>query len=279
MPYAKLVKPGSKVDVRKFDPSETGGLSKDEALEKLAELGEKVSKLQELHYAAGENPLLIVLQGPDTAGKDGTIRSIMQYMNPQSTRVASFKVPTPIELAHDFLWRIHQQAPGKGETVIFNRSHYEDVLVVRVHDLVPKDIWKKRYNMINEFEELLAKSGTIILKFFLCISKDEQKQRLIERQEDPTKAWKLSVGDWEERELWGDYMDAYDDLLEKCSTEIAPWRIVPANEKWFRNLAVIEAIHDALKPYEDDWKKKLEKIGEKALAEIAEYQKSKEKAP
>ena len=276
MPYAKLVKPGSKVDVRKIDPADTVGLSKEEALERLAELGEKVSKLQELHYAAGENPLLIVLQGPDTAGKDGTIRSIMQYMNAQSTRVASFKVPTPIELAHDFLWRIHQQAPAKGESVIFNRSHYEDVLVVRVHDLVPKDIWKKRYGMINEFEELLTKSGTIILKFYLCISKDEQKQRLIERQEDPTKAWKLSVGDWEERELWGDYMDAYDDLLEKCSTEVAPWRIVPANEKWFRNLCVIEAIHDALKPYEEAWQKKLEKIGEKALAEIAEYQKAKE---
>ncbi|MBS1728357.1 MAG: polyphosphate kinase 2 family protein [Armatimonadetes bacterium] len=274
MSYAKLVKPGSKVKMRDFDPSDTAGLSKDDGLEKIAKLGEKVSKLQELHYAAGGNPILIVLQGPDTAGKDGTIRSIMQFMNPQSTRVASFKVPTPIELAHDFLWRIHQQTPAKGESVIFNRSHYEDVLVVRVHEIVPKEVWKERYAIINAFEDALVKSGTIVLKFYLCISNDEQKERLIARQEDPTKAWKLSVGDWKERELWDDYMDAYDDLLEKCSTDEAPWRVVPANQKWFRNLAVLEAIHDALKSHEEEWKAKLDKIGEAAMAEIVEFQKT-----
>ncbi len=248
-------------------------MTKEEAVAKLAELGKKLRDLQELHFAAGENPLLLVLQGCDTSGKDGTIRNIMQFMNPQSTRVASFKVPTPIELAHDFLWRIHQQTPGKGETVIFNRSHYEDVLVVRVHEYVAKEVWKKRYETINEFEESLTESGTIVLKFFLYISKDEQEKRLLERQRDPRKAWKLSVGDWKERELWDSYIEAYDDALGKCSTEDAPWHIVPANEKWFRDLAVVETIYEALKPYEAAWQAKLDAIGVKAMAEIAEYKK------
>ena len=273
MPYAKLVKPDSKVHLDDINPSKTDGLSKEEAQEKTAKLGEKLRNLQELHFAAGENPLLLVLQGSDTSGKDGTIRNIMQYMNPQSTRVAAFKGPTPIELAHDFLWRIHLQTPAKGETVIFNRSHYEDVLVTRVHDYISKDVWKKRYETINEFEDSLIKSGTIIVKFFLYITKDEQEKRLLERQNDPTKAWKLSVGDWKERELWDDYIEAYEDALSKCSTKQAPWNIVPANEKWFRDLAVIEAVHDALKPYEDDWRKKLDLIGVKAKAEIAAYKK------
>lgn len=272
MPYAKLVKPGSEVDLKEINPSKTDGLSKEEAEALIEEIGKKVSRLQELHFAAGENPLLIVLQGCDTSGKDGTIRSIMQFMNAQSTRVASFKAPTPVELAHDFLWRIHQQTPMKGETVIFNRSHYEDVLVVRVHDLVPKGVWKDRYDVINQFEKQLVESGTIVLKFFLCITKDEQKQRLVERQQDPTKAWKLNVGDWKEREFWDDYIEAYEAALEKCSTKDAPWRIIRANEKWFRNLAVLEAIHDALKPYEEAWEKKLDAMGKKAMAEIEAYE-------
>ena len=273
MPYAKLVKPDSKVKLSGIDPSDTDGLNKVEAEAKLAKLGEKLRDLQELHFAAGENPLLLVLQGCDTSGKDGTIRNVMKFMNPQSTRVASFKAPTPVEQAHDFLWRIHQQTPAKGETVIFNRSHYEDVVVVRVHDLVPKDVWKKRYETINEFEEILTESGAIVLKFFLYISKDQQKERLLAREEDPRKAWKLNVGDWQERELWNDYVKAYEDALEKCSTKHAPWHIVPANEKWFRDLAVVETIHDALKPYEDDWKAKLKATGIKAKAEISEYKK------
>jgi PPK2 family polyphosphate:nucleotide phosphotransferase len=273
MSFAKLVKPESKVKLKDINPGKTDGLEKAEAEEKLAVLGEKLRDLQELHFAAGDNPLLIVLQGCDTSGKDGTIRNIMKFMNPQSTRVASFKCPTPIELAHDFLWRIHQQTPGKGETVIFNRSHYEDVIVVRVHGYVEKSVWKARYETINEFEESLVLSGTIVLKFFLYISKDEQEERLIAREQDPRKAWKLNVGDWKERELWGDYMDAFEDALSKCSTKDAPWFIIPANEKWFRDLAVVETIHDALKPYEDSWKKKLSATGKKAKAEIADYKK------
>ncbi len=273
MPYSKLVKPDSKVMLKEINPSKTDGLDKAAAEEKLVKLGEKLRELQELHFAAGENPLLLVLQGCDTSGKDGTIRNIMKFMNPQSTRVASFKVPTPIEAAHDFLWRTHQQTPGKGETVIFNRSHYEDVLIVRVHDLVEKDVWQKRYETINEFEESLVESGTIVLKFYLYISKDEQEKRLLARQQDPRKAWKLNVGDWKERELWKDYIEAYEDALGKCSTKKAPWHIVPANEKWFRDLAVVETIHDALKPYEESWRAKLEAIGAKALADIAAYEK------
>ena len=273
MPFAKLVKPGSSVKLKEINPSKTDGLEKPEVEERLAKLGEKLRDLQELHFAAGENPLLIVLQGCDTSGKDGTIRNIMKFMNPQSTRVASFKQPTSIEAAHDFLWRIHQQTPAKGETVIFNRSHYEDVIVVRVHNYVEKGVWKKRYETINEFEESLVESGTIVLKFFLYISKDEQKERLLARQKDPRKAWKLSVGDWKEREFWEDYMEAFEDALSKCSTKDAPWFVIPANEKWFRDLAVVETIHDALKPFEDKWKKKLTAIGEKAKAEIAAYEK------
>jgi polyphosphate kinase 2 (PPK2 family) len=169
------------------------------------------------------------------------------------------------------------QTPGKGETVIFNRSHYEDVLVVRVHDLAPKEVWKERYETINEFEDVLTKSGTIILKFFLYITKEEQEQRLLEREADPSKAWKLSAGDWKEREFWDDYIEAYESVLEKCSTKNAPWHIIPANEKWFRNLAVVEAIYEALKPYEKGWAKKLEAIGEKAKAEIAQFKAEAEK--
>ena len=271
MPYAKLVKPDTKVKLKHIHPGDTDGLEKAEAEEKLAELGEKLRDLQELHFAAGENPLLIVLQGCDTSGKDGTIRNIMKFMNPQSTRVASFKQPTPIELAHDFLWRVHQQTPGKGETVIFNRSHYEDVIVIRVHNYVEKSVWKARYETINEFEESLAASGTIVLKFFLYISKDEQEERLLAREQDPKKAWKLNVG---EREFWGDYVDAFEDALGRCSSSVAPWFIVPANEKWFRDLAVVETIHDALKPYEKKWTKKLNVIGAKARAEIEAYKRS-----
>jgi PPK2 family polyphosphate:nucleotide phosphotransferase len=273
MSFAKLVNPGSKVDLAVVDPSAPKGLTKEEGEAQVTQLGEKLRDLQELHFAAGENPLLIVLQGCDTSGKDGTIRNIIQFMNPQSTRVASFKVPTPNELAHDFLWRIHQQTPGKGETVIFNRSHYEDVLVVRVHEYVPKAVWQKRYDTINEFEESLVEAGTIVVKFFLYISKDEQEERLLERQQDPRKAWKLSVGDWKERELWDSYIEAYETALSECSTKQSPWHVVPANNKWFRDLAVVETIYEAMKPFEAAWQAKLDAIGVKAKAEIEAYKK------
>jgi PPK2 family polyphosphate:nucleotide phosphotransferase len=265
---------GKNLSLKGYDPSDTGKLSEAEAEEKLEKLTQRVSKLQELMFAAGQNPLLIVLQGRDTSGKDGTIRHLLRFMNAQATRIAPFKVPTPIEMGHDFLWRVHQQAPQKGETVIFNRSHYEDVLVVRVHDLAPKAVWEKRYDHINNFEQLLVDSGTIIVKFFLHISKDEQEKRLTEREGDPLKSWKLSVGDWKEREFWGAYTEAYEDALANCSSEAAPWKIVPANHKWYRNYVVTQAILEALEPHEAEWRSKLDKLSAQMKAEVAEFRKT-----
>ena len=192
----------------------------------------------------------------------------------QSTRVSSFKVPTEKELSHDFLWRVHQQAPAKSEIAIFNRSHYEDVLVVRVHDLVPKAVWKARYDQINQFESLLAAASTIIVKFYLHIDRAEQEKRLLEREAEPEKSWKLSVGDWKERDFWDDYTAAYEDALSRCTTPDAPWHIVPANRKWFRNLAVTQAIVDALRPFERQWVESLTQMGVERKAELAEFRKS-----
>jgi PPK2 family polyphosphate:nucleotide phosphotransferase len=257
-----------KINLKEFDPGGDGGMTKEEAVARTTVLGEKMEQLEELLYAAQETAVLIVLQGMDTAGKDGTIQHVMGHMNPQSCQVATFKVPTPVELAHDFLWRIHAEAPGKGKVMIFNRSHYEDVLVVRVHKLVPEQEWRKRYDQINHFERLLADSETVILKFFLQISKDEQKERLLAREKDPTKSWKLSAQDWKERELWDDYQEAYEDAINRCAAPHAPWYIVPANHKWFRNIAIAEAIVETLKPFQDSWMRRLKDIGTKELAEL-----------
>ena len=251
-----------------FDPNDKGDQKKDEALERTEKLGAKLEELQDLLYAAQDRPVLIVLQGLDTAGKDGTIRHVIGHMNPQSCRVASFKVPTPVEAAHDFLWRIHSETPGKGTLAIFNRSHYEDVLVTRVHNLVPPEVWKKRYDDINNFEKLLTDNGAVILKFFLHISKDEQKQRLLDREKDPMKAWKLSPADWKERELWDDYQAAYEDALNRCSTPTAPWYVVAANHKWYRDLAIAETIVSTLEPFREDWMQRLREIGARGLQEL-----------
>jgi PPK2 family polyphosphate:nucleotide phosphotransferase len=243
-----LVEPGTRVDLKKIDPAEVHGVrgGKSEALEKNGAIQQRLAELQELLFAGHQWKLLVVLQGMDTSGKDGTIRHVMGGFNPQGTRVASFGKPTPEELAHDYLWRVHRQVPATGEIVVFNRSHYEDVLVVRVHELVPKAVWKKRYDQINAFEETLAESGTVILKFFLHISKDEQRARLQARIEDPTKRWKFKLGDVEERKFWDDYQRAYEDALSKTSTERAPWHVVPSDRKWFRNYVVGSVLVDAL---------------------------------
>jgi PPK2 family polyphosphate:nucleotide phosphotransferase len=243
------VKPNAKIKLKDWDPNDTGDYKgeKDEAQEKLEELNQELERLQELLYAEGKHKVLVVLQGMDTSGKDGVIRHVFEGVNPQGVRVANFKVPTPEELAHDYLWRVHKQTPGKGEIVIFNRSHYEDVLVVRVHNLAPEEVWKKRYGQIVEFEELLVQEGTTILKFFLHIDLDEQKERLQARRDDPTKQWKFNPGDLKERALWPEYTAAYEDVLNKTSTEKAPWYIVPANKKWYRNLVVASMLVDALK--------------------------------
>lgn len=250
---------------------EDAGLDRATAAAQLQTLSAELTRLQELLYAAGQHSVLIVLQGRDTSGKDGTIKAVMGPLNALGSKVASFKVPTEQELAHDFLWRIHQHTPGRGEITIFNRSHYEDVLVVRVHKLVPDEVWRARYEHINAFELLLADAGTIILKFFLHISQQEQEQRLLAREQETENYWKLSAGDWRERAHWDDYTRAYEDALNRCSTPQAPWFIVPADKKWFRNLAVAEAVVKALKPYEEQWRARLEEIGRQAKAEIEEY--------
>ncbi len=242
-----LVPPDTRVNLSDYDPASTGNYrSKDETKEELERKVERLRELQEVLWAEGKHTLLVVLQAMDGAGKDGTIEHVMHGVNPQGCQVTSFKVPTAEELSHDYLWRIHKAAPRRGYIGIFNRSHYEDVLVVRVHNLVPKEVWQQRYEQINHFEKLLAAAGTTILKFFLYISKEEQKERFEARLRDPQKNWKFSMGDVEERGYWDDYMRAYEDALSRCSTPWAPWYIVPANHKWYRDLVVSQIIVESL---------------------------------
>ena len=244
-----LVKSETKVKLSKWDPNDTGDFKggKEKGLAELEKLNAKLEELQEVLYAEGKHKVLIVLQAMDTGGKDGVIRRVFDGVNPQGVRVEPFKVPTEEELAHDYLWRVHKVVPGKGEMVIFNRSHYEDVLVVRVHNIVPPAVWKQRYEQINAFERHLAETGTTILKFYLHIDRDEQKERLQARLDDPAKRWKFRLGDLEERKLWPDYMKAYEDALSKTSTEHAPWYIVPANRKWYRDLVISSVLVETLK--------------------------------
>lgn len=249
MPLIK-VKPGEKIRLTEIDPAYTANLTKETAKGLLAKNVERMAKLQEVLYAEGKHSLLIVLQAMDAGGKDGTIRSIMSGVNPQGVIVTSFKAPTADELAHDFLWRIHQAVPGRGMIGIFNRSHYEDVLIVRVKNLVPKEVWQTRYQHINYFEQLLVDSGVTILKFYLHISKAEQKERLQARLDEPDKRWKFNPGDLAERARWADYMQAFEDVFEKCSTQAAPWYIVPADKKWYRNVLISETIVKTLEGLE-----------------------------
>ncbi len=241
------VKPGRKVHLAGQDTACTGKFKdKRKVAGQLEELRERLDHLQYLLYAESRRSVLIVLQAMDTAGKDGTIRHVMAGLNPQGCRVTAFKAPTHEELAHDFLWRIHRAVPGKGEIGIFNRSHYEDVLVVRVHDLVPRDVWSKRYDQINTFEEYLTANGVHIVKFFLHISRKEQLKRLRARLEDPDRLWKFSESDLPERKRWDDYMAAYEDAMTRCSTKHSPWYIIPADHKWFRNLAVARILVETM---------------------------------
>ena len=240
------VAPGSKIRLADIDPSETHGRDKQSSAGELRKGLDRLTSLQDRLWAEQKHPVLIVLQGIDAAGKDGSVKHVMSAFNPMGCTVTSFKVPTPIELGHDYLWRVHQRVPGKGEIAIFNRSHYEDVLVVRVHDIVPKKVWSKRYDQINAFEELLASTGTTIIKFFLWIDRDEQKARFQDRLDDPAKNWKFKLGDLAERKLWDDYVAAFDDALSRCSTVAAPWYVIPANRNWFRNLAIADIVADTL---------------------------------
>ncbi len=262
------VEPGTKVNLANYDPGNTFEFTEEKAGKRLKELSEELGKLQETLYAARQNSVLIVLQGMDTSGKDGTIKRVMSEVNPLGCRVESFKAPTEEELSHDFLWRVHARVPPTGWLTIFNRSHYEDVLVVRVHRLVPDEVLRKRYDHIKHFEQILADSKTIILKFFLHISLEEQQKRLEAREQDTEKAWKLSAGDWKERKHWDDYMRAYEDAITHSTADHAPWHIIPANKKWFRNLAVAEAIVGTMKPYRKHWKETLDNLSKQKLAEL-----------
>jgi PPK2 family polyphosphate:nucleotide phosphotransferase len=237
------VEPGAKVKLRDSDPDYHGEhADKEAANAKMERDIERMTKLQYLLYAENRRSLLICLQGMDASGKDGTIAHVFRGMNPQGIEVAQFKTPTREELAHDFLWRIHGRAPARGRVGIFNRSQYEDVLVVRVHSLVPKDVWSSRYDHINEFEQNLVDAGTTILKFYLHISEDEQLRRFEKRLDDPLRQWKLSESDYEERKFWPDYIEAFEDVFRKTSTSYAPWYIIPANRKWFRDFAVASIV-------------------------------------
>ena len=249
MDYRKefVVEPGSKVHLASIDPSYSGRHpSHENAAPEIRNHLDRIAKLQYLLYADAEQSLLVVLQALDAAGKDGVVRHLFSGLNPQGTSVYCFKQPSQLELGHDFLWRAHLRAPSKGELVIYNRSHYEDVLVVRVHDLAPESVWSKRYDIINDFEQMLARSGTRILKFYLHISPEEQLQRFKQRLDDPLRHWKISESDYSERDLWPKYVEAYEDAIALTSTKRAPWYIIPANHKWFRDLAVSQIVADTM---------------------------------
>lgn len=242
-----LVEPGTKVRLNKIDPSYKGKHeSHKKAAPEIEREVERIDKLQYLVYADGNQSLLIVLQALDAAGKDGVIRHLFAGLNPQGTSVFGFKQPSRAELRHDFLWRTHMRAPGRGEVVIYNRSHYEDVLVVRVHKLVPKSVWSKRYDLINDFEKMLTENRTRILKFYLHISPEEQLDRFKQRLDDPARQWKISESDYDERKLWPKYIDAYENAIERTSTNWAPWFVIPSNHKWFRNLAISQIVADTM---------------------------------
>jgi len=252
---AFLVAPGQQLKLSGIDPGFHGPHgSEDEARSELDAYKDKISKLQRTLYGDRSKALLIVLQGIDGAGKDGTCWHVISAMDPQGVHVTGFKQPTSEEAAHDFLWRVHPHAPAKGEIAVFNRSHYEDVLIARVHDLVPKPVWEARYDIINEFERLLhEQNATTILKFFLYISKDEQLERFKRRLDDPARQWKISKADYAERARWDDYIAAFEAALSRCSTKQAPWYVIPSNHKWFRNLAVSQIIADTLEEMHPKW--------------------------
>lgn len=268
------IKSGSKVNLAKIDASYHGSYEHEEStLAELERYSQRLGELQSIMYAENKHALLVVLQAMDGGGKDGTIHHVMAALNPQGCNVAGFKVPTAEELAHDYLWRIHKMTPGKGHITVFNRSHYEDVLVVRVHNLVPSDVWSKRYNEINAFERELTNSGTTLVKFFLHIDKEEQLRRFRDRLDEPDKQWKISDSDYTEREYWNDYQQAYMDALSKCSFNYAPWYVIPANHKWFRNLAVSQILVDTLEDLNMKYPQPtvdLAEIKKKYHAEVAE---------
>jgi PPK2 family polyphosphate:nucleotide phosphotransferase len=277
MPKTFFDRPGDKVRLDDISAEPPKDMPREKAEPRLAELGQELFALQDEMFSAKASSVLVVLQGRDTAGKDGTIKHVAGYLNPRGVSVVSFGVPTAEERDHDFLWRVHRHAPRLGEFAIFNRSHYEDVLVVRVHELVPKKLWKARYDHIVDFEAMLAEHGTIVLKYFLHISKREQKERLLEREKDPATAWKLNPNDWKERDCWDEYTNAYEDAISKTAAKHAPWTVVPANAKWYRNLVVAESIVEVLRARRKDWDRKLKSMAAEAKATLAAYRQERAK--
>jgi len=266
--YARRVDGSRRIRLADVDPAGTARMDKDEALEEMERLGTELSELENLLTYAGTHALLVVLQGRDASGKDGSIRKILEYTNVQNAYVKAFKVPTEEERAHDFLWRAHAAVPRQGYMALFNRSHYEDVLAARVHRLVPEHVWRARYDHINAFERLLTESNVIVLKFCLHISRDEQYDRLRAREKDPRTAWKLNPEDWREIPLWDEMTLAYEEMLARCASPTAPWYLVPADKKWFRNLAVLDRLVLTLRPYRKVWLETLRKMGKSAMKEI-----------
>jgi PPK2 family polyphosphate:nucleotide phosphotransferase len=260
MRFHRYDAPG-KVDLGSIPVDPPDSVTKADAKDRFDELNEELFELQDLMWGARTHSLLMVLQGRDAAGKDGAIKHVAGAFNPRGVSVTSFGVPTPEELRHDFLWRVHRRTPGAGEIAIFNRSHYEDVLVVRVKELVPRPIWKERYALINSFERTLASARCIVLKFFLHISRNEQQERLLAREKDSADAWKLSVEDWKDRDRWDEYTAAYEEAIGHCAAADAPWIVVPADAKWFRNLVVAEALVEAMRPYRKEWRRTLDAEG------------------
>ena len=264
-------KPGARVRLDDISAEPPKGMTREKAEKRFESLGQELFDLQDAMFGSRVNSVMVVLQGRDSAGKDGAIKHVVGCLNPRGVIVTSFGVPTTEESAHDFLWRVHRHAPRLGEFSIFNRSHYEDVLVVRVHDLVPKAVWQERFGHIRDFEELLAEHGTIVLKYFLHITKKEQEERLLEREASPETAWKLNPNDWKERDHWDEYTAAYEDAISKTAAKSAPWTVVPANAKWYRNLVIAESIVDALKKRRKDWEETLEAMGKAGREELDTY--------
>jgi len=271
MAKTEFTRRGDRVRLEDIPTGPPKGMTKEKAQRRFEALGRELFELQDSLWGARQSSVMLVLQGRDTAGKDGAIKHVVGCLNPRGVNVVSFGAPTAEEREHDFLWRVHRHAPRLGEFSIFNRSHYEDVLAARVHRLVPKKLWKARYGHIADFEELLAEHGCIVLKFFLHISRREQKKRLLEREQNPHTAWKLNPRDWEDRKLWDDYTKAYEDVLPKTAAAHAPWIVVPSDAKWYRNLAVAEAVAAALRAHARDWDAKLAQMGREGRAAIRAY--------
>jgi PPK2 family polyphosphate:nucleotide phosphotransferase len=263
----------SRVHLDRISAEPPENLTREAAKSRTDKLGAELFDLQDSMWGARLNSVLIVLQGRDAAGKDGAIKNVAGYLNPRGVAVTSFGVPTKEELEHDFLWRVHRHCPRNGEVALFNRSHYEDVLVARVHELVPKKLWKARFDHIADFEQMLAEHGTIILKCFLHITPEEQERRLVEREEDPHKAWKLNVTDWQERDHWDDYTRAYEDAIEQTARKHAPWIVVPSNAKWNRDLVIAESLVEALRPHRAAWDERLAQMGREGRKAIAAWRK------